>query len=126
MGKLSLPATRTAFASPRSAYATDTKAPIQTASSRPWKRLYSTKRWKALRQAILIRDAYTCAHCHRVCAGKSPSPDSPVVDHKRPHRGDDRLFWLETNLQVLCKSPCHDQHKQTLEQESLRHAGVWD
>ena len=30
-----------------------------------------------------------------------------VVDHIRPHRGDDELFWNEFNWQSLCKA-CHD------------------
>jgi len=31
-----------------------------------------------------------------------------VVDHIIPHRGDERLFWDETNWQPLCKQ-CHDK-----------------
>jgi 5-methylcytosine-specific restriction protein A len=30
-----------------------------------------------------------------------------VVDHRIPHRGDQRLFWDRSNWQPLCKS-CHD------------------
>ena len=30
-----------------------------------------------------------------------------VVDHIKPHRGDEKLFWDASNLQPLCK-PCHD------------------
>ena len=30
-----------------------------------------------------------------------------VVDHVIPHKGDDGLFWDETNWQALCKT-CHD------------------
>ena len=33
--------------------------------------------------------------------------EAQVVDHKQPHRGDKRLFWLSANWQSLCK-PCHD------------------
>ena len=126
MGRLSLSPRRASFASARLTKPTDTAAPPPSLSSRPWRAKYASKRWQALRLVVLARDHYTCRHCRRVCPGKSPAPDSPVVDHVRPHRGDDRLFWAETNLQVLCKSPCHDQHKQALEQESRHHQGVWD
>ncbi len=30
-----------------------------------------------------------------------------VVDHIKPHRGDQELFWDEYNWQPLCKK-CHD------------------
>ena len=30
------------------------------------------------------------------------------VDHKAPHRGDQRLFWHRSNLQPMCRS-CHAQ-----------------
>lgn len=126
MGRLSLSSSKAAFASARLSAPRTVDAPAPSLSSKPWKARYGTRRWQELRQAILIRDHYTCRHCKRVCGGKNPRPDSPVVDHVRPHRGDDRLFWSETNLQVLCKSPCHDQHKQVLEQESRHHQGVWD
>ena len=126
MGKLSRSPQRLAFSATRTASPTKTEAPRASLSSRPWKAWYDTRRWKDLRQEVLIRDAYTCQACRRVLGGKSPAPDSPVVDHVRPHRGDERLFWSKANLQTLCKSPCHDQHKQALEQESRHHAGVWD
>ena len=37
-----------------------------------------------------------------------------VVDHIVPHRGDQRLFWDQSNWQSLCK-PCHD--KKTLTED---------
>nr|WP_243256973.1 HNH endonuclease signature motif containing protein [Rhizobium skierniewicense] len=40
-----------------------------------------------------------------------------VADHKIPHRGDEALFWDESNLQCLCK-PCHDGLKQRQERNS--------
>lgn len=33
---------------------------------------------------------------------------STVVDHKIPHKGDQKLFWSRSNWQALCK-PCHDE-----------------
>lgn len=38
------------------------------------------------------------------------SPAS-VVDHIKPHRGDQTLFWDTANWQALCK-PHHDSTKQ--------------
>ncbi|MCP4309588.1 MAG: HNH endonuclease [bacterium] len=35
-----------------------------------------------------------------------------VCDHIKPHRGDPGKFWDPDNLQTLCKSECHDKHKQ--------------
>jgi hypothetical protein len=50
---------------------------------------------------------------------------SPLVcDHKTLHRGDERLFWDETNLQSLLKS-CHYRAKWKAEQASLIQRGVW-
>lgn len=33
--------------------------------------------------------------------------EATVVDHIKPHRGDQKLFWDRGNWQALCKS-CHD------------------
>lgn len=35
-----------------------------------------------------------------------------VTDHIVPHRGDQKLFWNESNWQALCK-PCHDRKTLT-------------
>ncbi|MHC2666565.1 HNH endonuclease [Bradyrhizobium diazoefficiens] len=86
----------------------------------PWKAWYSTARWRALRLAIFLRDLYTCRKCGLVEGNTSLL----VCDHINPHRGDERLFWDETNLQTLCKS-CHDKLKQLEEQSSLHTRGVW-
>lgn len=78
----------------------------------PWRKWYSTARWRALRMHILIRDRFTCQwpDCGQVVGNTSQL----VADHKEPHRGDQALFWDEGNLQTLCK-PCHDRHKQRTE-----------
>jgi 5-methylcytosine-specific restriction protein A len=46
---------------------------------------------------------------HRFCrrCGKAAA----LVDHIRPHRGDQALFWERTNWQALC-GPCHSSGKQ--------------
>lgn len=80
----------------------------------PWRAWYHTARWRDLRLEIIGRDEQRCRH---------PKHDGPrfvanlrrlVCDHRRPHRGDARLFWDPANLQTLCKV-CHDTHKQAEE-----------
>jgi 5-methylcytosine-specific restriction protein A len=75
----------------------------------PWRAWYRTARWQSLRQAVLLRDLYTCRMCGRI------GVTGMVVDHIKPHRGSECLFWDEGNLQVLCASPCHSKHKQAQE-----------
>jgi 5-methylcytosine-specific restriction endonuclease McrA len=74
-----------------------------------WRGWYKLARWKRLRLTIFTRDRFTCqmAGCGRIESNTSLL----VADHIRAHRGDDRLFWDEANLQTLCK-PCHDGAKQ--------------
>lgn len=78
----------------------------------PWRRWYKTARWQAKRMSVLVRDKFTCAMCGRIGMDTSKL----VADHREPHRGDETLFWDDDNLQTLCKSPCHDKHKQRMEQ----------
>jgi len=75
-----------------------------------WRKWYKTARWQKLRMAVLLADLFTCRMCGRVEADTSKL----VADHRRPHRGDEQLFWDESNLQCLCK-PCHDGAKQRAE-----------
>lgn len=75
------------------------------------KRHYNTTRWRKLRWSILVRDRFTCQMCGKVEGNTALL----VADHKVPHRGSERLFWDPENLQALCKSPCHDKHKQAQE-----------
>ena len=71
--------------------------------AKQYRKLYGTKRWRALRQKILTSDPYCrMPTCHKIAS---------VVDHIIPHRGDLTLFYDEDNLQPLCKT-CHDSHKQ--------------
>lgn len=76
----------------------------------PWRKWYSTARWRQLRMEVLTEAMFSCAHCKRL-EGKTALL---VADHIRPHRGDPALFWDRANLQCLCKQ-CHDRHKQSLE-----------
>lgn len=74
----------------------------------------NTSRWQRLRLKVLKRDSYTCQATGVLLIGKYPAPNSPVVDHKRLHRGDPDLFWDESNLQALSKE-YHDGVKQSIE-----------
>ncbi|UVC10187.1 HNH endonuclease [Rhizobium sp. TH2] len=58
------------------------------------------------------RIAYLDLHPH--CAMLGCGKPARVVDHRIPHRGDDRLFWDRTNWQSLC-TPCHSRVKQRQE-----------
>lgn len=82
-----------------------------------WRRWYKTARWQALRWEVLRRDLFTCQWpgCGRVEADTSQL----VADHRRAHRGDEKLFWDRANLQTLCK-PCHDSRKQRQERRGDR------
>lgn len=59
-------------------------------------------RWQRARRQHLAA-APLCVACG--AAGRVTA--ATVVDHVRPHRGDERLFWDATNWQSLCKA-CHD------------------
>jgi len=71
---------------------------------------YVSAEWRAIRQRILIRDAYTCAACGRVIYGPKAH-----VDHIKPleEGGTDD----EMNLQTLCES-CHG--RKTRAEQSRR------
>ncbi len=53
--------------------------------------------WRKARAGYLASHP-RCAVCAR---------PSTVVNHKRPHKGDQTLFWDRSNWQPLCKT-CHD------------------
>ena len=60
-------------------------------------------RWQRARDAFLMRFPL-CVHCE----GSGRVTAATDVDHVVPHRGDDSLFWRESNWQPLCKS-CHSR-----------------
>ena len=93
-------------------------------SDGPLSHLYKTQRWQDLRRERLIRDNYTCQRTGRICGGTYPAPDSPVVNHKTPHRGDEALFWDIENLETVTKA-VHDSEIQKEEQASLHERGQW-
>jgi 5-methylcytosine-specific restriction protein A len=60
---------------------------------------YKSNRWGLVRKRILVRDAYRCAACSRICYGKAAH-----VDHIVPL--EDGGTDDDANLQTLCAS-CH-------------------
>jgi 5-methylcytosine-specific restriction enzyme A len=58
--------------------------------------------WRRARAAFLAQHPL-CAAC-RALGRVVPAT---VVDHVVPHRGDQKLFWDQTNWAPACK-PCHD------------------
>lgn len=84
-----------------------------------WRAWYKTARWQKLRQTVLVRDLYTCQRTGVLCTGKGNAPNAPVVNHKRPHRGDERLFWDIDNLETVTKA-VHDGEIQK-EERAGRH-----
>lgn len=81
---------------------------------RAWRAWYGTARWRTLREQVLTRALWTCEKTGVHLLGKHPAPNSPVVDHIRPHRGDPDLFWDPDNLQAVTKA-WHDSIKQARE-----------
>lgn len=104
---------------------TDQQSPRRRRDNAPWRSWYGTARWQRLRQEVLIRDAYTCQRTGQVLGGKYPAPDSPTVNHKKPHRGNPILFWDPDNLETVSKAE-HDAAIQREEQASLHQRGCWD
>ena len=86
----------------------------QRDADQSWRAWYKTARWQKLRRQVLLRDLFTCKQTGVILVGKHPAPDSPVVDHIKPHRGDERLFWDAANLQTVSKA-FHDSEKQKQE-----------
>ncbi len=62
-----------------------------------------TARWQRASKLHLVANP-VCEHC--TAAGLATP--ATCVDHRDPHRGDQRKFWDETNWSSLCK-PCHDK-----------------
>lgn len=71
--------------------------------------LLKSKRWKK------CREAYIAAHPYCECPyHKDKRVKGDVVDHIKPPRGDERLFFNPNNWQTLTRS-CHSGPKQSLE-----------
>lgn len=72
-------------------------------TNRPFKYLYNTSRWKTLRKQFL-QEHPLCEKCKKNGVVNA----AEVVDHIKPHEGNQILFWDEINWQALCKC-CHDK-----------------
>ena len=62
-----------------------------------------THRWNKARKVFLSAHPL-CAYCLK----EGRTVQARVVDHIIPHRGDDNLFWDESNWQPLCVG-CHNR-----------------
>jgi len=69
-----------------------------------YRALYRTKRWKQLRESVLVRDLFTCQQTSVILTNGKNNPRSAVVHHKRPHKGDPELFYDPDNLEAVCKA----------------------
>lgn len=77
--------------------------------ARQYRALYNTARWKH-RRAAFIAEHPLCEPCSKM--GRVTA--TTVVNHRKPHKGDETLFWDEGNWQPMCK-PCHDGPTQSRE-----------
>ena len=68
-------------------------------------------RWQKARERFLKKNPL-CVYCQK----NGRAEPANVVDHIIPHRGNQELFWRESNWQALCSS-CHSSVKQREEQE---------
>ena len=77
----------------------DTKRKAEADARRPTaqRRGYDSE-WRAMRAAFLVKHP-RCA----MCCGTAH-----VVDHVTPHKGDERLFRDQSNMQSLCNR-CHSR-----------------
>lgn len=64
-------------------------------------------RWRRARSRFLKAHPL-CARCQE----QGRLVKASVVDHVVLHRGDEKLFWDESNWQALCKN-CHDSKTMT-------------
>ncbi len=74
-------------------------------SQPPWKAWYKLAQRRALRLRIFLRDLYTSQR--RACGRIQSNTVLLTYDQVIPHRGDERLFWDDRNLQTVSKS-CYD------------------
>lgn len=78
-------------------------------SARPWRALYSTAKWKRLREQQLTNEPLC-----RFCLDREDIVVATVVDHIQPHKGSEALFYDAENLQSLCAHH-HNSTKQRME-----------
>jgi 5-methylcytosine-specific restriction protein A len=88
----------------------------RTAEAAEYRKLYSTKQWRILREQALLRDGFRCQHkgCGVILKRGRTSPRSAVVHHIKPHKGDLELFYDINNLSSVCWT-CHSGDIQSIE-----------
>ena len=64
-------------------------------------------KWQRERRKFLDSNPF-CVKCYE----EGHLTKATVVDHIKPHRGDQKLFWDRGNWQALCKR-CHDRKTLT-------------
>lgn len=82
----------------------------------PWRRWYWSPQWRELRLRVFLRDGFKCQRTGVLCDGRHPAPNSPVANHKLPHRGDPTLFWDINNIETVSKA-VHDSQIQAEESD---------
>lgn len=82
------------------------------------KKLYSSKKWKDIRQSVLNRDFYMCQICRK--------PNSKTVHHiveLTPLNTDDLNIALNSDNLITVCNQCHDEiHGRNYRQEQSRYA----
>lgn len=89
---------------------------------KPWRSWYNKKEWYQLKAHVIERDSVLisgrlvpqCQATGELLTGAKGQPNSPVVDHKQPHRGDPKKFFSANNCWTVSKS-FHDSVKQRWE-----------
>ena len=79
--------------------------------SNQYHNLYNTKQWRRLRYYQLLKRPLC-----KFCADLGLIVNATIVDHIKPHKGNESLMFDENNLQSLCKV-CHDKVKATIERK---------
>ena len=82
---------------------------MRSPEAEQYRRLYKTARWLRLRKQKLHEEPL----CERHKA-KGRVKAATVVNHRTPHKGDERLFFDYRNLESTC-APCHDSTIQSEE-----------
>lgn len=77
-------------------------------AEKPWRKLYQTARWQALRRAQLDKQPL----CER-CLARGVTTPANVVHHVERHEGDPVKFF-EGELASSC-AHCHDVDEQRIE-----------
>jgi len=64
-------------------------------------------RWRKAR-LVYLRSNPLCV----ICSTEGRLTAANVIDHIKPHKGNNALFWDESNWQALCES-CHNRKTLT-------------